>query len=316
MGDHISRRATIGLIFAAGLVNARRSIAAPIEQDVPAQIPGAIRFDLGGRDGRLPWRITLYVPPGDAPAAGWPVLYLLDGNAVTATAIDIERVQASYPEATGITSRFVVVGIGYPTTDAYDVVRRCWDYTPPPGRTYPSHQPGAPPVRTGGAAEFLRFITGTLKPTIEHRCRIDQARQALFGHSFGGLFTLYALAQAPSAFSHWIAASPSIYWEDRVLLASFAVPKDRPHRRQRVLLLAGAYEEEPAPFYTQQIDRENIRTGLDSAQIPQQARDLTSRLKRDHGFSADFRLIPRRTHMAALPEALNEAVAFFLQSGA
>lgn len=102
MGDHISRRATIGLIFAAGLVNARRSIAAPIEQDVPAQIPGAIRFDLGGRDGRLPWRITLYVPPGDAPAAGWPVLYLLDGNAVTATAIDIERVQASYPEATGL----------------------------------------------------------------------------------------------------------------------------------------------------------------------------------------------------------------------
>ncbi|MFC7662261.1 hypothetical protein ACFQWF_04415 [Methylorubrum suomiense] len=154
MGDHISRRATIGLIFAAGLVNARRSIAAPIEQDVPAQIPGAIRFDLGGRDGRLPWRITLYVPPGDAPAAGWPVLYLLDGNAVTATAIDIERVQASYPEATGITSRFVVVGIGYPTTDAYDVVRRCWDYTPPPGRTYPSHQPGAPPVRTGVPPNF------------------------------------------------------------------------------------------------------------------------------------------------------------------
>ncbi|WP_258286092.1 alpha/beta hydrolase-fold protein, partial [Escherichia coli] len=63
-------------------------------------------------------------------------------------------------------------------------------------------------MRTGGADAFLHFVTTTLRSAVAQRCRVDPARQALFGHSFGGLFVLYALAHRPDAFSHWIAASP------------------------------------------------------------------------------------------------------------
>ncbi|MFE1599802.1 alpha/beta hydrolase [Methylobacterium sp. ID0610] len=278
--------------------------------DKPAQLTGATSFDLGGGQGRPPWRITLYVPPGPAPAAGWPILYLLDGNAVTGTAIDIERVQAPYPGSTGIGARFAIVGIGYPTEDAYDGMRRSWDYTPPPGRSYPPYKPGGPPIRTGGSPAFLDFIMTELKPAVEQRCQVDRARQALFGHSFGGLFVLYALTQVPDAFSHWIAASPSIYWEDSVLLKSVDEFEKGPRPCANVLLLAGTYEAELAPFQRDAPDREERLARLQQSRTVDLARLMADRLGKLPGLTSMFQVIPNRTHMTLLPEALNEAVAF------
>lgn len=307
-----SRRAFAGLLAGGGLVlGGRTAVAAG--PDEPARLPGAVSFDLGGDAERAPWRITLYVPPGAAPAAGWPVLYLLDGNAVTATAIDVERVQAPFPDATGIGSRFAVVGIGYPGDGAYDGPRRSWDYTPPPGRSYPPHQPGGPTLRTGGADSFLEFLSSELKPAVARRCRIDPSREALFGHSFGGLFTLYALAHRPAAFSHWIAASPSIHWEDLALLPSIARLEADPPVRARVLLLAGAYEADLAPFQHEAPDREARRDRLTSARMVERARAMTDRLGRIPGVTSEFRLIPARTHMSILPDAVNDAAAFLTQ---
>ncbi|MCC0807010.1 alpha/beta hydrolase [Methylobacterium sp. W2] len=307
----VSRRAFAGVSMAAGLMLCERSVAA---SDEPARLAGAVSFDLGGGGERAPWRITLYVPPGEAPVAGWPVLYLLDGNAVTATAIDIERVQARYPDATGIASRFVVVGIGYPGDEAYDGLRRSWDYTPPPGRSYPPYTPGGPTLRTGGADEFLHFVTRELRPAIERRCPVDTTRQALFGHSFGGLFVLYALAGMPTAFSHWIAASPSIYWEDLVLLKSIDRLENGPPVRARVLLLAGAYEGELAPFQRDAPDRDARLGRLSSARMVELARAMAERLDQIPGLASQFRLIPERTHMTVLPDAVNDAVRFFMQT--
>ena len=100
--------------------------------------------------------------------------------------------------------------------------------------------PAAVPAKEASAQE--------LRDEIARRCPINRSRQALFGHSFGGLFVLYALAHAPEAFSHWIAASPSIFWEDGSLLPSIgAFEKGSPVCAQ-LLLLAGAYEAELAPF--------------------------------------------------------------------
>ncbi|MEH3143884.1 MAG: alpha/beta hydrolase-fold protein [Methylobacterium frigidaeris] len=238
------------------------------------------------------------------------MLYLLDGNAVTGTAIDIERVQAPYPDATGIGSRFAIVGIGYPTDEAYDGSRRSWDYTPPPGRSYPPFRPDGPAVRTGGAAAFLRFVVDELGPAIERRCRIDRSRRALFGHSFGGLFVLYALANAPTAFSHWIAASPSVYWEDLAILRSIETLEKGSAPGARVLLLAGAYEEELAPFQRDAPDREARLGRLRVSRTVELACTMAERLGRIPGLESAFHLIPGRTHMTVLPEALNAAVAF------
>uniref|UniRef100_UPI0019544E21 hypothetical protein n=1 Tax=Stenotrophomonas maltophilia TaxID=40324 RepID=UPI0019544E21 len=81
--------------------------------------------------------------------------------AVIGTAVDALRVQSDYPLGTGIT-KAAIVGIGNPTDEAYDSVRRSWDMGPPPGKTYPPHTPDGPDVRTGGADHFLRFIEDVL----------------------------------------------------------------------------------------------------------------------------------------------------------
>lgn len=82
------------------------------------------------------------------PKAGWPALFMTDGNAVIATAIDAMRAQAPYPSGTNL-DQGALVAIGYPTEDAYDPFRRSWDLGPPPGATYPPSGPARP--RSGPA---------------------------------------------------------------------------------------------------------------------------------------------------------------------
>src|SRR3546814_19712655 len=56
-----------------------------------------------------------------------------------------------------------------------------------------SDLPGREPPPSGGADDFLAFIEHELKPLIAQRYPVDARRQILFGHSYGGLFTLYTL---------------------------------------------------------------------------------------------------------------------------
>lgn len=277
---------------------------------IPALIPDTTVFDFAPGDGRTTWRIFLYRPPGEPPAEGWPVLYYTDANAVAGTAADIMRVQAAWPLATGI-EWGVMVGIGYPTDGAYDSVRRSWDLGPPPGQTYPPHTPDGPEVRTGGADEFLAFIEEALKPEIVRRVPVDATRQAIMGHSFGGLFVLHTLFRRPDAFARWIAASPAIWWEGAgiVTAAERFIAEDKP-RAGRVLLLAGEYEQTLAPFQIGAVDEEKRRAGFEDSRIVDNTRLMAERLAGVSGLDAEYVFLPGETHMSVLPATLNMAIRF------
>ncbi|WP_224769530.1 alpha/beta hydrolase [Pseudosulfitobacter pseudonitzschiae] len=162
-------------------------------------------------------RVFLWVPPGEAPADGWPALWLLDGNAVIGTAVDVMRAQAFWPTGTNL-GWGVLIAVGYPTDAAYDSFRRSWDLGPPPGQSYPPFAADGPRVRTGGGAEMARFLLEDVRGFLAGQVALDPARQSLFGHSFGGLFALWLMFTRPDAFANWIAASPAITWEDSFLL--------------------------------------------------------------------------------------------------
>lgn len=275
-----------------------------------AIIPDTEVFEIFSPSGGPPWRIFLYRPPGEAPAQGWPVLYYTDANAVAGTAADIMRVQAVWPLGTGI-EWGVMVGIGYPTDGAYDSVRRSWDLGPPPGQTYPPHTPDGPDVRTGGADEFLAFIEEVLKPEIARRVAIDPARQAIMGHSFGGLFVLHTLFRRPSAFSRWIAASPAIWWEGAgIVEAAQAFIAEGKPRDGRVLLLAGEYEQKLAPFQVGAPDEEKRRAAFEESRIVDNTRLMAERLARAPGLVSEYVFLPGETHMSVLPACLNLAIRF------
>lgn len=278
---------------------------------LPAAIPDTIRFDLAGPGRGEPWRLFLHVPRGEPPPEGWPVLHILDGNAVIGTAVDALRVQSAYPLGTGVHPG-VILAIGYPTEDAYDSVRRSWDMGPPPGQTYPPHREGGPQVRTGGADDFLAFIEGELAAELARRVPVNPARRAIFGHSFGGLFVLHALFRRPHTFARLISASPAIWWERAGIVRHAeafcaAPPRDLD---ARLLLLAGEYEQKLAPFQIGAADAEKRLAAFEESRIVDNSAAMAARLSTVPGLTSVYAAIPGETHMSVLPQAINRAIGF------
>ncbi|MFS0838463.1 alpha/beta hydrolase [Paenibacillus sp. 1P03SA] len=163
------------------------------------------------------YRIFIAVPEGEPPASGFPVVYVLDANSVFGTMVEAVRVQSRAPQRTGVIPA-IVVGIGYPTDGPFHPARH-YDFTRDirveelPFKLREGERP-----EHGGAGAFMAFIEEELKPAIEETYPIDRRRQTIFGHSLGGLFVLHLLFARPEAFQCYIAGSPSIHWNKRVLL--------------------------------------------------------------------------------------------------
>jgi hypothetical protein len=58
-----------------------------------------------------------------------------------------------------------------------------------------------------GADKFLEFISSELIPALEDTLSIKE--RILFGHSFGGAFTVFSLIAKPGLFDKYIASSPT-----------------------------------------------------------------------------------------------------------
>lgn len=184
-------------------------------------------------------------------------------------------------------------------------------WPPRPGAASPPHRPGGPEVRTGGAEDFLRFIQTELKPVIADLVKTDPARQALWGHSFGGLFVLHSLFKEASAFTDWISISPSIWWEDCALLTEaerFAARKDGPPAR--VLLAVGEYEETLAPFQRHAPDAQKRAADHKNHREVTRTQEMAIFLAGVSGVTTSYHFLPEETHMSVLPQSLNLAIRF------
>jgi predicted alpha/beta superfamily hydrolase len=137
----------------------------------------------------------------------YPVLYAVDANTQFGTVVETAREQHNF----GIFPKLIIVGIGYPVS-TLDKIMALRDVD-----LSPTEDPGLLPEGSGGGPEFLDFIRRELIPLVELEFRANPADRALFGHSFGGLFALYALLEGQETFHRVIAASPSIGWDDRVI---------------------------------------------------------------------------------------------------
>ncbi|MBT9246737.1 prolyl oligopeptidase family serine peptidase [Gemmobacter fulvus] len=272
-----------------------------------ASAGGTRWYDLRDEASGAVRRVFVWLPPGDAPQAGWPALMMTDGNAVIGTAVDAMRAQAFYPSGTNI-GWGVLIAVGYPTEDAYDPFRRSWDLGPPPGSSYPPFWPDTPEVRTGGGAEMARFLLDQVRPFVAGLAPLDPARQGLFGHSFGGLFALWLLFTRPEAFSHVIAASSAITWEDSFLLDHLAA-FDPQGRRLRVHLSAGEWEgDHLAPFQEGAADAATRLADKAKTRTLAAAQEMAVALARHPGVSAQYETYAGETHMSVLPVAVNRAI--------
>ncbi|MGB5549769.1 MAG: alpha/beta hydrolase-fold protein [Thermoanaerobaculia bacterium] len=158
----------------------------------------------------------------------YPVLYLLDGNWHFPVVASQVRYLSECGASDIIVPELIVVGIENTDRDR--------DFTP----THVPEYKGMEFPTSGEAAAFLQFLTRELIPFIDETYRTEDHR-VLGGWSFGGLFTIYTMMQTPELFDAYLGISPSIWWEEELLLSeSPPGPLEHPIR---LMMTIGSEEE-------------------------------------------------------------------------
>jgi predicted alpha/beta superfamily hydrolase len=150
----------------------------------------------------------------------YPVVYMLDSNGMFGMVTEIARFLRLMTE----TPELLLVGIGYPVSNFDDTLAiRTRDYTPSVSQKdyeiIRSAFPVAPPYAgSGEAPKFFQFITENLMPMIDSSYRTLPKSNILLGDSLAGLFCLYSLFRQPEVFKTYVVGSPSIWWDNNLIL--------------------------------------------------------------------------------------------------
>jgi uncharacterized protein len=152
------------------------------------------------------YAISVWFPPGYSTSTKtYPVLYMTDGDTFFGLVSHL---------ATGLIwsqqlPEIIIVGVGYDMQSYEDWgFRRNSDLCPTVVEDVPN---------SGGADKFLDFFQSELIPFVNKNYRTEPNDKALGGYSFGGLFTLYALLHASEVFNRYLAGSPSVGYDKKLL---------------------------------------------------------------------------------------------------
>ena len=153
--------------------------------------------------GEYPIYVSLPADYDSNPGKQYPMAVILDADMTSKTYewwSDTIVFSSFVDIAKSLGIEVILVGIG-------NSANRARDYTP-------CSYSGC--ATCGHAAEFYELIRDTIIPDLKSRYRIDpNGNHTLLGHSYGGLFTLYALTQIDTGnliFKSFVAGSPSL-WE-------------------------------------------------------------------------------------------------------
>jgi predicted alpha/beta superfamily hydrolase len=141
--------------------------------------------------------VQVVVPESYRPGSAekYDVLYILDGESNLKTIADIQQF------AQNETYIPPIILVAVLNTD------RGRDMTP----TQVAQGAG-----TGGADKFLSFLKNELVPFVNKSYPVS-GNNILYGHSLTGLFSIYALFSEPQLFNYYLAADPSLWWDNNYI---------------------------------------------------------------------------------------------------
>lgn len=157
--------------------------------------------------------LIVYLPPGYAaePTREYPVLYLHDGQNLFDGATSFIPGMDWHVGQTadqciqeGCIEPLIIVGI-------YNAGKqRLGEYTPT----------RAPKLGGGRANRYAKFLLDEVRPFVKgnYRVREGVGNTGIGGSSLGGLVSLYLGLREPRTFGKIAALSPSIWWNERVIL--------------------------------------------------------------------------------------------------
>lgn len=169
------------------------------------------------------------------PTVRYPVVYLLDAQ------WDFPLVYATVGKLhfDKLLPEMVLVGLSYGGNSPDYGALRSDDYLPTRAKGRDGNERG------GGAPRFLSWLETDVFPLIEREYRGDPNQRILAGISHGGHFTLYALFEKPELFAGYIAANPSVGWNERELFRREKAFRAAHPKLERRLWLSSGSEESP-----------------------------------------------------------------------
>lgn len=277
----------------------------------PLSLPRATVHQLRSPVDGAEYAVFLALPDTPAPPDGFPAIITLDANATFFTMVESVRARAHRAGSTGVEPA-VVVGIGYPGDGPYDTSRRFYDFTQAHSQT--------PGRATGGAAAMAELIDIAIKPFLAQHAPVNMERLALFGHSMAGYFVLTRLLLQPDSFQTYLAASPSVWWDQGWLLeqSELLAPRLPVTQPRRLLVSVGEFEQPLAPWQQNIPHADEITRRRQERGMIDRARDFTRQLSRLSGdrLIARFEELPDEDHASSVPTAISHGVRFALWHGA
>ena len=196
------------------------------------------QFQIKSKNTGHDYLIQIYKPPVAPPQHGYPVLYILDGNATFPSAVNIAQSIGAGSTKLGL-DPLMIVAVGYPQQKTFDVQKRAYDYTPKPSSEFQAQGK----YKYGGADQFIAFLNNELKPEIAQQFPINSQQQSIYGHSFGGLFVLYHFFQKPDAFQRYFAASPSLWFDQGMLFQQLKHWQSQKSNHPLLITTVGTHEQ-------------------------------------------------------------------------
>jgi predicted alpha/beta superfamily hydrolase len=151
--------------------------------------------------------VDVYLPKESEKDAAqrYETLYVLDGDGNTQIVVDI----VTFMRQVGFIPPVIVVSVPN-VIDEHGVNSRDHDLTP----TVVADQ-----QRSGGAADFLSFLKTELVPYVDQHYPTNHVH-LIHGHSYGGLFLMYALLHEPELFDGYLILDPAMWWDKHALDAA------------------------------------------------------------------------------------------------
>jgi predicted alpha/beta superfamily hydrolase len=172
-----------------------------------AEFLGAKTESIASRLLRQDRAIEVYLPEESTkqPTARFETLYVLDGDWNTKIVIEI----VNFMRQLGMMPPVIVVSVpNY--IDAHGINSRDRDLTPSVSDDEP---------RSGGASEFLAFLTDELVPFVDQHYPTN-GTHLVHGHSYGGLFLVYVLENQPQLFDGYLVLDPAMRWDHNSFMAT------------------------------------------------------------------------------------------------
>jgi predicted alpha/beta superfamily hydrolase len=238
------------------------------------EIPRSVVIELKEQPSNRIYPVFIQLPASYASQTDrvYPVIYLTDAH----YSFPLVSGATRFPMNSGVMQQAIIVAVSY-EQGSKGASSRVRDYTPSKAKAWQQE--------TGNAKGHMAFIRDTVFPFIEQNYRGSNTNRTFVGNSLGGLFGAYMLFTEPELFSNYILGSPSVWFDNNMILAMSAV---KPKAGTRVYISVGEYE---TPAYGE---------GEDMVIEAKRLRDKIQAI--DSGnIKLRFSVVPGASHATAFP---------------